>query len=180
MIHRVSLALCSLLLLLDPSGQSLSAQERAARLGPIELLGDGPSYAEASLGAFNALDMDDHGASAAGQIQLRWGRKLYFIGPAIGLMGNTDGGAFGYAGIYSDLAYGNVMATPLLGAGGYVEGDSKDLGGVFQFRTGLGIAYQFDDGTRLGVRVAHISNAGIHDDNPGEEDLMLVYSSPFP
>lgn len=96
MIHRVSLALFSLLLFLGPGDRSLSAQERedALRLGPVELRGDGPSYAEAGFGGFNVLDMDDGGASAAGQIQLRWGRKLYFIGPAIGLMGNTDGGGF--------------------------------------------------------------------------------------
>lgn len=182
MIHPVSLALFSLLLFLGSGDQSLSAQERqdALRLGPVELRGDGPSYAEVGLGGFNVLDMDDGGASAAGQIQLRWGRKLYFVGPAIGLMGNTDGGGFGYGGVYADIAVGDVVFTPLLGAGGYAEGDSSDLGGVFQFRTALGITHEFDDGTRFGVRVAHISNAGIHDDNPGEEELYLTFALPFP
>jgi lipid A 3-O-deacylase len=51
---------------------------------------------------------------------------------------------------------------------------------AFQFRTGLGVAYEFDDGTRLGVRVAHVSNAGIHDDNPGEEELYVRFALPFP
>jgi lipid A 3-O-deacylase len=60
--------------------------------------------------------------------------------------------------------------------GGYHEGDSADLGGVFQFRESIDLAYRFDNGHRLGVRVAHISNAGIHDKNPGEEEILLTYS----
>ena len=83
-------------------------------------------------------------------------------------MGNTDGGAFGYGGMYADLTYGNLVITPLLGAGVYAEGDSKDLGGVFEFRSELGVACQFHDGTRLGLRIAHLSNAGIYHSNPGE------------
>lgn len=71
------------------------------------------------------------------------------------------------------------MATPFLGLGGYSEGDDTDLGGVFQFRASLNLAYQFHDGSRFGVRFAHISNAGIHDRNPGEEELLLTYSIPF-
>lgn len=161
-----------------------SAQDRRDvfyRVGPVEVLGDTPSYAEAGLGAFDAFaERDSDGErSGAAQIQLRWGRKLYFIGPAIGLMGNTDGGVFGYGGIYADVAYGNLIVAPVLGLGGYSEGDSKDLGGVFQFRTELGIAYELDDGIRVGARFAHISNAFIHDDNPGEEELFVTFALPF-
>jgi hypothetical protein len=68
--------------------------------------------------------------------------------------------------------------TPLLAIGGYGEGSSKDLGGVFQFRQSLDLAYRFANGHRLGIRVAHISNGSIHDSNPGEEELLLTYSLP--
>jgi hypothetical protein len=67
-----------------------------------------------------------------------------------------------------------------LGPGGYVQGHSKDLGGIFQFRTELWVAYQFDGGARLGARIAHLSNAGIHHSNPGEEELLVTYAPPFP
>lgn len=77
------------------------------------------------------------------------------------------------------MAYGNVIVTQVLALGGYAEGDSKDLGGVFQFRTESGIAYEFDDGTRIGARVAHISNASIHDDNPGEEEMFITFALPL-
>jgi hypothetical protein len=67
-----------------------------------------------------------------------------------------------------------------LGPGGYVQGHSKDLGGIFQFRTELRVAYQFDGGARQGARIAHLSNAGIHHSNPGEQELLVTYALPFP
>lgn len=149
------------------------------RLGPIEVMGQAPSYAEIGVGAFDVLGEGDGRTSGAAQVQLRWGRKLFFIGPAIGLMANTDGGVFGYGGVYADLAYGNVILTQMLGLGGYARGDSKDLAGVFQFRTETGIAHEFDGRKRIGVRIAHVSNAGIHDFNPGEEELYLTFALPF-
>ena len=62
--------------------------------------------------------------------------------------------------------------------GGYHTGDSSDLGGVFEFRLSLDIAYRFDNRHRLGVRAAHISNGGVNEQNPGEEELFLTYSIP--
>ena len=50
--------------------------------------------------------------------------------------------------------------------GGYHTGDSSDLGGVFEFRLSLDIAYRFDNGHRLGVRAAHISSGGVNEQNP--------------
>jgi hypothetical protein len=51
----------------------------------------------------------------------------------------------------------------------YVQGPSKDLGGIFQFRTELRLRTSFDGGAKLGARILHLSNAGIHHCNPGEE-----------
>ena len=176
-----SAGLIGALIALSPSAQAVAQNQGEVfhRLGLIEILGDTPSYAEVGLGAFDVFaERDGDGErSGAAQLQLRWGQKLYFIGPVIGLLGNTDGGVFGYGGIYADLAYHNFIVTPVLG--GYSEGGSKDLGGVFQFRAELGIAYEFDDGTRIGARLGHISNAGIHDDNPGEEELFITFAIPF-
>jgi hypothetical protein len=176
-------ALTGALIALSLSTQAVAQNQRNVfhRLGPLEILGEAPSYAEVGLGVFDVFaERDGSGErSGAAQLQLRWGRKLYFIGPVVGLLGNTDSGVFGYGGIYADLAFGNIIVTPVLAAGGYSEGGSKDLGGVFQFRAELGIAYEFDDGTRIGARLGHISNAGIHDDNPGEEELLITFAIPF-
>ena len=134
---------------------------------------------EVGVGAFDVFGRDEPRRSAVGRLELRIGEKVYFVGLAIGLMANTDGGVYGYGGFYADLVYGDFVLTPFLGFGGYREGGSKDLGGVFQFRSGGTLAYAFPDGSRLGIHVGHLSNAYIHEDNDGEEDIMLTYGFAF-
>ncbi|ABA57508.1 hypothetical protein Noc_1000 [Nitrosococcus oceani ATCC 19707] len=151
------------------------SQSAAFSLGDIEFLADEPSYLDFGAGAFNFSD----DPTAAGYIEYRYGKKLSFIGPVMGIMANTDGGVFGYGGFYADLKYRRLIVTPLATVGGYHQGGSKDLGGIFQFRTAITFAYQFDGDSRLGVRLSHISNAGLHDDNPGENEILLTYSLPL-
>lgn len=143
---------------------------------------DNPSYLDFGVGAF---DVNHSAMSAAGYVEYRYGKKLFnIIGPLAGIMANTDGGVFGYGGIYGDYKYQNLVVTPFFSVGGYHRGGSKDLGGVFQFREGITIAYEFDkgfnQGSRIGFRYAHISNAGIHDRNSGENELLLTYGIPLP
>ncbi len=139
---------------------------------------DGPSYLSVGAGAFNIFQDDGHDdSSAAFQLEYRHGDKFWGIfGPAVGGMVNTDGAVNPYAGVYTDLALGPIIVSPFAGAGYYAEGKSKDLGGPFQFRLALDLAYEFDNRSRLGLRLSHLSNAYIYNRNPGEEELMLVYS----
>jgi lipid A 3-O-deacylase len=74
---------------------------------------------------------------------------------------------------------GNFILTPLAAVGGYHKGGSEDLGGTIQFRLSANLAYEFDNQTRLGVQFAHISNAGIHNFNPGDNELLLTYAIPL-
>jgi len=55
---------------------------------------------------------------------------------------------------------------------------SKDLGSVLQFESGLEVAYQLDLG-RIGGQISHMSNAGIYEDNPEVELVLLTYSLPL-
>lgn len=146
-----------------------------AYLGPIVMHGNEADNLLLGAGVFDLR----HDASGAGTIEYRFGRKVFVIGLTLGLMANTDGGLFGYVGAYADLSYKKFYLTPQLAMGGYGEGSSQDLGGVFQFRQSIDFAYRFDNGHRIGVRAAHISNADIHDINPGEEELLLTYSFPL-
>ena len=146
-----------------------------ARLGPIVVHGNEADNVLLGAGVFDLR----HHASAAGTAEYRFGRKVFVIGLTLGLMANTDGGLFGYAGTYADLSYKKFYVTPQLAMGGYGQGSSQDLGGVFQFRQSIDFAYRFENGQRLGIRAAHISNAGIHGINPGEEELLLTYSFPI-
>ncbi|HEX6113122.1 MAG TPA: acyloxyacyl hydrolase [Geminicoccaceae bacterium] len=146
----------------------------SARVGPIVVHGNEADNLLLGAGVFDLR----HDPSGAGTVEYRLGRKVFVVGLALGLMANTDGGLFGYVGAYGDLSYKRLYVTPQLAMGGYGEGGSKDLGGVFQFRQSLDVTYRFDNGHRLGIRAAHISNASIHDINPGEEELLLTYSVP--
>ncbi len=155
-------------------------REVVGDLWGIELLGRTPNYVDLGIGVFDVFRRDEHSkTSASGRVELRVGEKLYGFGPLIGLMANTDGAVNGYGGLYVDLAIGDVIITPIAALSGYAQGDSIDLGGVFQFRIGLGAAYEFSNKLRLGVRLAHLSNARIHDDNPGEEEVYLTVALPF-
>jgi hypothetical protein len=146
----------------------------------VELLGRTPNYVDLGVGAFDIFRRDRHAStSASARVELRIGEKLLGFGPLIGLMANTDGGVNGYGGLYVDLAVGNVIITPMGALSGYARGDSSDLGGVFLFRIGLSAAYQFENKVRVGARLSHLSNASIHDDNPGQEEIYLTVALPF-
>jgi lipid A 3-O-deacylase len=154
--------------------------ETFADLGLMEVRGDSESRIAVGAGAFNIFQDDGSDDTSVGFLgEFRLGEKLWFFGPAVGVMVNTDGGVYGYGGIYSDFVIGKVILTPFVGVGAYSKGNSKDLGGTFQIRSSLETAYEFENGQRLGLIFAHLSNAGIYDSNPGEEELMLTFSFPL-
>jgi lipid A 3-O-deacylase len=172
----LALALLGALSVMASSAFADSAGTTAfAHLGPIVVHGNEADNLLLGAGLFDLRD----DTSGAGTVEYRFGRKVFVVGFTLGLMANTAGGMFGYVGVYGDLSYKKLYVTPQLAIGGYGEGNSTDLGGVFQFRESLDLAYRFDNGHRLGIRAAHISNANIHEFNPGEEELLLTYSFPL-
>lgn len=168
---------CSLLtlcLLLAPAPPSPAAE--TARDG-VRLLGDGPHYLNLAVGSFEFLD--DQNAVLNGQVEFRFGRKLASIGPLAGALANLDGGVIGYAGIYLDLALGSFVLSPQTGISVYERGDGKNLGGSFEFISGLSLSCEFADRSRLGLRYLHVSNADLYDTNPGADILLLNYGIAF-
>ncbi len=84
------------------------------QVGGCDVLGPGPDYVSVGTGAFDVVgEKRGNGVrdrSAAGRIEYRRGReKLYFIGPMLGVMANTDGAVYGYGGIHAEAAYGNLV-----------------------------------------------------------------------
>jgi len=167
-----SATLALLLLLTTTSALAASGTGEGVRL-----LGDGPHYLNLAVGTFETFDDQDN--AFAGQLEWRFGKKLFYIGPLIGALSNTDGGVIGFAGIYLDLALGRFVLSPQTGVGAYEKGSSKDLGGTLEFISGLGLSYQFADDSRLGIRYEHISNANMHNENPGADILLLNYGIAF-
>lgn len=105
---------------------------------------------------------------------------LWMLQPHAGLLVNSDGGVYGYAGLLIDLKLtDNLYLTPSAAVGAFNEGGGTDLGNVIEFRTGAELAWQFEDASRLGLGFYHLSNAHLSNRNPGAESVILTYSLPF-
>jgi len=146
-------------------------------------LADEASYIDIGLGAFDAFrpkseSSADRSTAFAGRAEFRYGRKFSYLGPAGGIVANRDGGWMAYGALYGEAKSGPIVVTPLAGVAAYHQGNSQDLGGVFQFRFSLSIAYQLEDRSRLGIQVARVTNAGISRSNPGDNELLLIYAIP--
>ena len=138
---------------------------------------DDPAFLTLAAGAFD-VGKDD--TAFEGRVEYRHDGKLWIFKPFGGVMATSDGGAYAYAGVLIDAYWGNRIVTTLsIAPGAYHEGDGKDLGHTIEFRSQFEIAWRFDDRSRLGLALSHMSNASIGDRNPGEESLTLNYSFTF-
>lgn len=167
-----------------------SIAHRAARLAATGILGVGllggaaaaqemtdPGFLRVGAGYYDINDDQD-----AGEFHVEYisGEKLWIFNPFAGIMGTTDAAVYGYGGIRLDVFLGRRWVfTPAFAAGLYSDGDGKDLGHVVEFRSALELAYRFDDRSRLGVSIYHLSNASLDDNNPGTEVATIHYSYPL-
>ena len=137
-----------------------------------------PEYLIFGAGVF---DMNDDDTAPMISIEFIDDRKwLWEFKPMTGFFLNFDGGMYAYAGLALDVHLGRrFVLTPSLAPGLYFEGDSKDLGHVIEFRSSIKASWQFDDNSRVGLDLSHISNAGLGSRNPGANQLMVIYSRPF-
>ncbi len=141
---------------------------------------DDPDFISFSAGAFDVFPGDDDEVAGEFRLEYRSDLKLWIFKPFVGVMATTDAAFYGYGGVLVDIYLGKrFVATPSFAVGYYEEGDGLDLGSAAEFRSQIEIAYRFDDRSRLGLSFSHMSNAGIGDDNPGSESLMLTYALPL-
>ncbi len=158
---------------------SLSLAIVAAFVGPANAgdpSEDGPLYS-VSVGVFDTVQLEDEGLE--GRVEYRHDKGLSILKPFGGFMLNDDSAAHVYAGVLIDwYATDNFVITPSIAPGLYMKGQSKDLGYLFQFRSQIEFAWRFDGGTRLGVSLNHISNAGFGTQNPGSESVALSLIMP--
>jgi hypothetical protein len=131
---------------------------------------------------FHAGGYDVNDDETAGQFNLEYRSNWddWYVKPFGGFMATTDAAYYGYGGFLLDIYFGDrVVFTPNVAVGLYADGDGKDLGSTIEFRSGVELAYRFDNRARLGVGFHHISNAHLSDDNPGTETLTLIFSLPL-
>jgi hypothetical protein len=95
--------------------------------------------------------------------------------PAFGAMATEENAFYGWAGGAVEIPLGaRWLLVPELGAGVYERGDGKNLGGQLEFRSGVAASYRTSEALSVGVQFYHLSNAGVHDVNPGTNSLVLV------
>jgi outer membrane protein OmpA-like peptidoglycan-associated protein len=131
------------------------------------------------VGSFDVFHKAD---SASFDLQLRPPWRLWDFGVFVGGMATTKGALMGYGGFTLDVPVtDNFFIVADAAAGYYSRGDDKVLsfGSTAEFRTGGGVAYEFDNGWRLGADLHHISNAGLDKKNPGVEIAALTLSIPL-
>ncbi|EDP64017.1 hypothetical protein BAL199_05464 [alpha proteobacterium BAL199] len=138
-----------------------------------------PAFISIGAGYYDLFD-DQSAGEARLEYRFSETQKLFFFTPFVGVTATTDAATYGYAGVGIDIFFGKRwVATPNFAVGLYGDGDGKDLGHAVEFRSGLEVAYRFDNYSRLGLSFTHISNAGLGERNPGVESLVVVYSMPF-
>jgi lipid A 3-O-deacylase len=177
-IGRPALAV-ALLCGLGAGAAAAQTSSTPLQLGSAQVAGDEASYLDLGVGTFGTRVGIRRPTPARAGSGCATAGSSFYLGPALGLLANTRGGVFGYAGLYADLRLGNVVITPLGGVGGYHRGDDEHLGGTFEFRLSLAAAYEFADRSRLGLQYGHISDAETHDINPGDNELLVTCSFPL-
>lgn len=138
-----------------------------------------------------AFDLGEGASTGLVGAQARWPSFSLQLGdlrlpvePVLGVDLTGDDAVYGYVSFRFDLSraladwrWERWRAVPFTGVGVYDRGDGKDLGGTVEFRSGLEISRRVGRAGWLGLAYTHLSNAGIYDLNPGEESLVLVWSS---
>ncbi len=136
------------------------------------------AYFSAYAGLFDVTQGDDYAELFGAEYRF----KTIYDGlrPAVGAFVTSDEAVYGYGGFYWDLYLtDNLVFSPNLAVGAFSHGNGKKLGHGIEFRDGLELSYQFDEGERLGFNFYHMSNASIGKHIPGTEVLMLVYQEPI-
>lgn len=88
-------------------------------------------------------------------------------------------GLYASAGILYPFLLGEKWRlTPKFGFG-YFKDHKFELGSELEFRSGIELSREFQRGYRIGVSLAHISNASIGDVNPGTEAICVSVSLPI-
>jgi hypothetical protein len=106
--------------------------------------------------------------------------NVWKLAVAGGLTANVDGAFYLFGGLRRDFRLGGPwLITPAFAIALYEKGDSKDLGGTVEFRSALELGYQWANLHRIAFGIYHLSNAGIHDLNPGSNSLIVTYSLPL-
>ncbi len=166
---RVLFGFLTSLVVLSPVAQAPVTAAPPAEEPPLLAFG---------VGYYDMIDRDDEAVDL--RVEYRSDVRLWILKPWFGGEVTTDKAIYGVAGLLVDFELSDRwILTPSAGLGLYYDGDGKDLGSTVEFRTQIEIARRFEDRSRFGFALSHISNANLDDTNPGTEILSLYYAIPL-
>ncbi|MDE0060004.1 MAG: acyloxyacyl hydrolase [Defluviicoccus sp.] len=142
--------------------------------------GEEPDSLSVGTGVSDPIDREH----TAGMFQVEYRPELWGLrtGPVAGLAATLDGRFIGYAGLRHDILFaGRLLVSFNLAAAAYrIEGDTDEVRGLPQFRTGFDIQYKLPGGSKVGVALQHYSNAEVFEkSNPGTETLAFTFTIPL-
>lgn len=146
----------------------------AQKIDPVPV-SSGTTYISFSNAVFDILKKGD--TSVEWRLEFRRDFSGLAVDPLAGMMINTDGARFIYAGISYELPLFDFLSViPSFSPGLYSKNKSKELHFLLEFRSQIELSFHFDLYTRLGVSFNHISNASLGKSNPGVESLAISYT----
>ena len=99
--------------------------------------------------------------------------------PIAGLAELEDGAEYFYAGVRYDVDLGERWQLSPSFAPGIYLGESLDLGGPVEFRSGVDLAYRFHDRWKAAAGIYHLSNGGLYSRNGGSEVALFTLAYVF-
>jgi len=155
----------------------LAASTSAASEVSLQAPGADPALIALSV-AHRGLRRSAEFASEAG-LEYRSAERLWVLKPFAGAVANSAGTVYVYAGLLLDIYLGeHFVLTPSSAPGFYSAGKGKNLGFPIEFRSQVEMSYRFSNGSRVGMGINHISNAGLGHINPGIEAVVITFSTP--
>jgi lipid A 3-O-deacylase len=114
-------------------------------------------------------------------LEYRFGSPVFELQPWLGAGWATDGAVFVAGGVAHAWELGRDWHIGAgFGPGFYDRHQGLDLGSRMEFYSYIELTKEIFSGQRVVLRLAHISNGGLADSNPGTELLSLGYSVRLP
>jgi len=115
-------------------------------------------------------------------LDYRFANQWRGLRPWLGLSWATDGAVYAGGGaVYTFPTFDGILNFSAgFGPGYYERHQGPDLGSHLEFLSFAEVAYRLLGEHRIVLRLAHVSNGGITQRNPGTELLMLGYAMPLP
>ncbi|MDJ0951774.1 MAG: acyloxyacyl hydrolase [Alphaproteobacteria bacterium] len=166
----------------DPAVQGIAAGAIATvaagvLLNPMDPDAD-REFIFAGGGVFDVVDDEDQAALYNFEY---WAPFTFFrFRPFGGILGTSDSAVGGYVGVRHDLQIGKrLIVSASTAATGFSAGDGKWLGASVVLRSGVEVAFRFDNGIRLSGGFHHMSHGKVFSDtNPGTETATFALAVP--